>query len=146
MEPKLAKLEAEYRGRVAVVRLNADEAPETVRNLGIFSVPTLIVVSGGREIARRTGAQSLQSLASLFEAAEAGTPPPLVSLPPQDRALRMLAGSAVLLIGLLSGPAWPLVGISALLLFSGVYDRCPVWRALSPRLASLAQRLRSPKR
>lgn len=146
MEPMLAELEAEYQGRVAVVRLNADEEPETVRSLGVLSVPTLIVVSGGREIARRAGAQSLQCLTTLFEAAEAGTPPPNASLLPQERALRLLAASALFLIGLLSGPAWLLVAISALLFFSAVYDRCPIWRALSPRLASLAQRLRPPHR
>ncbi len=141
MAPVLADLEAEYRGRVGVVRLNADEDPDTVRSLGVRGIPTLIVAASGREIARRTGAQSAEALAALFQAAEAGTPPPAAPLLALDRALRVLAASTVFAIGLISGPVWILLAISAVVFFTAVYDRCPVWRAVSPRLASLGRRL-----
>lgn len=142
IEPLLAEMETRYHGRVDLVRLNADDNPDIVRSLGVIAIPTLIVVAAGREIARRTGTQSLASLEALFRAAEAGTPPP-AALRPQDRALRLLAAVAVLLIGLLSGPAWPLVAASVILFFSAVYDRCPIWQALSQRLPSLWRGFRS---
>ena len=54
IEPALRELEQEYQGRVDLVRLNADEDPESARDRGVIGIPTLIAVSaGGEEIARR---------------------------------------------------------------------------------------------
>lgn len=135
LEPVLAELESQYQGRVDVMRLNADDEPERVRDLGVVGIPTLIVFSAGREIGRRTGALSRRDLEALFQAADAGTPAPPARLLPQDRALRLLAAAAVLVIGLVSGPAWILLALAAVLFFTAVYDRCPIWRAISRRFS-----------
>ncbi len=41
IEPLLAELKAQYRGRVDVVHLNADDEPDRVRVLGVVGIPTL---------------------------------------------------------------------------------------------------------
>ncbi len=143
MEPLLAELGAQYQGRVDVMRLNADDEPERVRDLGVVAIPTLIAFAGRREIARRTGALSRRDLEALFHAAEAGTPLAPARLLPQDRALRLLAAAAVLAIGLSTGPAWILVAFSGILFFTAIYDRCPIWRAISRRLSFLRRGPRS---
>lgn len=40
---------------VKVCRLNVDECAELAQVYGILSIPTLIIVDGGKEIARRVG-------------------------------------------------------------------------------------------
>jgi len=146
MAPLIEKLGNDYAGRVDVCKLNADEHPDLVRSLGVRSIPTLIVYRGVEELARRTGAQPQAALAELFQAALEGEAPPLRGLATADRILRLFAGSALLLLGWAAGPSWLLLGVAAVVLFSAVYDRCPVWQALSPRLSRLLDRLAHPAR
>jgi thioredoxin 1 len=55
--------------------------------------------------------------------------------------LRLITSAAILVLGFFTGPSWLLIGVAGLVLFSAVYDRCPIWQALSPRLARLARGL-----
>jgi thioredoxin 2 len=45
-------------GRVLFAKLDTDAAPQTAARFGIRSIPTMIAFSGGREIARQSGAMS----------------------------------------------------------------------------------------
>jgi thioredoxin 2 len=45
-------------GRVLFAKLDTDAAPQTAARFGIRSIPTMIEFSGGREVARQSGAMS----------------------------------------------------------------------------------------
>jgi thioredoxin 2 len=47
---------SDFDGRLKVVTVNVDGAPATAQRLGVQTVPTLVVLQHGRELARRVGA------------------------------------------------------------------------------------------
>ena len=134
IRPTLARLAEEYRGRVDLWELNADEAPELVRGFGIVGIPTLVVFHQGKESGRRTGAQPEPALRELFLAAEQGAAPPARHLAAPDRWLRGGAAAGLAVLGLAKGSTWWLLVAAGLVGFSAVYDRCPIWQAFSPRM------------
>lgn len=137
MEPVLKQAEAEYQGKVDVWRINADESAALLQGLRIYGIPTLLVFRDGQEILRRTGSQSRAELNRLFEAAITGEVPAGKGLSPTERSLRLLVGLGLIIAGWLAGPAWVLMLVGGLVMFSGVYDRCPIWKAVAPRVAKL---------
>lgn len=62
MEPVLDELAAETAGRLLVVSVDVDEAPDVVRRLGVMSFPTLVVLDAGEEQARLIGARGIGRL------------------------------------------------------------------------------------
>jgi thioredoxin 2 len=52
----LEQIARRHAGRVKVVKLNVDEAQRTSARLGVQSIPTLLLVRGGREADRVVGA------------------------------------------------------------------------------------------
>ncbi len=42
-------------GRLLVLKLNTDANPQASSQLGVRGIPTFVVFSGGREVARRSG-------------------------------------------------------------------------------------------
>jgi thioredoxin len=138
--PVVEKLGAEYAGRVDVWKVNADEQPELLRSLRIFGIPTLIVYSKGQEIARHTGAASASLLSSFFESALTGKKPERKGPELSERLLRLGAGLALVGIASLSGYSGTglmLAGLGGLIMFTAVYDRCPIYRMASTRLKEL---------
>lgn len=131
MAPALEQTAREFTGRVELLRMNADDHPELLRDLRIFGIPTLLVVINGKELYRRSGALSANDLRAIFASALAGEKP-APTLRPVDRFLRGGAGMALLVLAF-TIPSQPLVLALAggALLFSAVYDRCPVYRAVS---------------
>ena len=57
MEPMIDELAAQLAGRVRFAKLNVDENPATAARFNVRSIPTLVVVQGGREIDRIVGVQ-----------------------------------------------------------------------------------------
>jgi thioredoxin 2 len=55
--PVVEQLAAEMAGRVRVAKLNVDENPATAARFGVQSIPTMLVLEGGREVERIVGAQ-----------------------------------------------------------------------------------------
>jgi thioredoxin-like negative regulator of GroEL len=51
------ELAAEMAGRVRVAKLNVDENPATTTRFQVRSIPTLLVLKGGREMERIVGVQ-----------------------------------------------------------------------------------------
>lgn len=130
LSPILDRVAHTYTGRVTLLKLNADEQPEAVRALNIFGIPTLLVFHQGRELTRRTGVQSEAQVTALFEAALSGQP--AANTPTSaDRVFRLGTALVLFLMGLATGPAPLLLGVSAAVAFSAVYDRCPVWQRVS---------------
>ena len=64
--PVLEAIAEEYAGRVEVVKLNADENPETMVAYGVMAVPTIILFSGGEVVKQVVGAKSKSALVREF--------------------------------------------------------------------------------
>ena len=54
--PALDEISKEMEGKVKIVKLNVDENPGVASQLGIRSIPTLMVFKGGKQVATKTGA------------------------------------------------------------------------------------------
>lgn len=66
MAPVLDQLAAERRGSVLVTKLDTDKNQATALRFGVRGIPTLIVFSGGKEVAREVGAVPRQRLDALL--------------------------------------------------------------------------------
>jgi len=137
MEPALKSTQEQYHGKVDVWRINADESHELLQKLNIYGIPTTLAFQGEKEILRHTGSQSRMDLAGFFEAALTGKRPAPTGISRGERLLRLLAGFAIIGIGWTAGHSILIMLAGALLVFYGVYDRCPIWRAISPRIAKI---------
>ena len=62
MSPVLDRFAAERRTQLQVGKVNTDENQQLAGQLGIRSIPTLILFKGGKEVARRSGSSDLGSL------------------------------------------------------------------------------------
>ena len=54
--PALDEIATEMQGKVKIVKLNVDENPGVAGKLGIRSIPTLMIFSGGKATAQKVGA------------------------------------------------------------------------------------------
>ena len=67
MAPAVDQLAANYAGRAIVAKVNTDFAQQATRPFGIRGIPTTIVFSGGKEVARQSGAMPYAMLASMLD-------------------------------------------------------------------------------
>ena len=56
MAPQFERASQQLKGRVLFAKVNSDENPQTSRRFAIRSIPTLVRLDDGREVARQTGA------------------------------------------------------------------------------------------
>jgi thioredoxin len=141
--PVMERLGEEYAGRVDLWKVNSDEQPDLLRSLRIYGIPTLIAYHKGQEVGRRTGVASAIVLSSLFESALSGNKPERNEPVLADRFLRLGAGLALVGLAILSGftgAGLLLAGLGAVIMFTAVYDRCPIYWLVSTRLKELFQR------
>ncbi len=68
LAPTLAELADEYGDRVEVVKINADENPQTVRAYGVLSLPTLVVFRDGEPVGALVGARPKTALREALSA------------------------------------------------------------------------------
>lgn len=54
--PALEQLSIDLAGAVRVVKVNVDESPGVSAGLGVQGIPTMVLFSGGSEVARQVGA------------------------------------------------------------------------------------------
>lgn len=143
MSPQIQETAAQFADQVELIKINADESQDVLRALNVWSIPTLMVYADGRLLFRRNGAQSLAVLREIFTAAAAALEPaPAVT--PLQRVLRAVSGAVLAVLGMsqAGGPNAFLLLAGGVLLFSAVYDRCPIYRAVSGRIRDWFQRLR----
>jgi len=62
VSPALAQLATERAGSLKLVKVNVDESPRLQQRFGIQSIPTLMVLRGGKVIARQVGAAPAEAL------------------------------------------------------------------------------------
>ncbi|MBN1148342.1 MAG: thioredoxin [Anaerolineales bacterium] len=143
IEPVLKNVGKRYEEQVDVWKVNADEQPDVLRQLRIYGIPTLIGFNGGQEVARKVGMASQADLGDLFEAALSGEKPASPGLTLIDRILRLAIGLALFMLaytGDFKGIFIFIAALGGVAMFSAVYDRCPVWRTIAPRVKALLGR------
>ena len=67
--PELEKVAARQVGRALVVKVNTDQLSDLGERFGIRSIPTLAVFSGGREVARTSGARPAEEIEQFIASA-----------------------------------------------------------------------------
>jgi thioredoxin 1 len=131
MAPFLEKTEEDFKDRVNLVRINVDENQEIARSMKIIAIPSMIAYKDGKELFRKTGAQSGDSLRSFFSDAVEGVTTRRKEISPISRIFRFLAGMIVFGLGIQNNFNWFLILAGGLLAFWAFYDRCPIYNAFS---------------
>jgi thioredoxin len=67
LAPTIDQLSSEMAGRLKVVKLNIDENPRTADRFGVRSIPTLLVLKGGRVVDRLIGVQPKMEIVRRLE-------------------------------------------------------------------------------
>jgi thioredoxin 1 len=128
-KPVLEKLAREYQEKVEFWPINADDNQELIQELKIYGIPTVLLIQNGEVTGRYTGVQGKDTYRKMFLALANGDD---IQIPisPIDRFLRLGIGTATVLFALQSSTWW-LLPLGLLILFTGVYDRCPIWKAIT---------------
>ena len=134
VKPTVEKLASEYEGRVDVWQINADESQDLLRTLKVYGIPTILGYQDGQEVIRYVGVKPKNEMQSLFDSLSRGQVPTSAGLSNWDRLLRLSAGTLVLILALSNHMHWSILGMGGILLFSAVYDRCPIWKVLTTRI------------
>ena len=64
VSPALEQIATERAGRLKLVKVNTDDAPNLSQRFGIRGIPTLVMLAQGKELARSVGAQPAPALRS----------------------------------------------------------------------------------
>jgi thioredoxin 1 len=140
VKPILEKLSKEYGGRVDLWQINADESHELLQKLGVYGIPTLIVYRNGAEVMRYIGVKPAKAYQSIFETLSTGGVPGPAALGLVDRLLRAGLGLVVAWLAWKFNSNMLLFALSGVFLFSAVYDRCPIWRAITLKFKELTSK------
>lgn len=69
VSPVLERLAGEFAGRLKLVKVDVDDSPGLARRFEALSIPTLVVLQGGRVVARQVGAAPERALRPWIEEA-----------------------------------------------------------------------------
>jgi thioredoxin len=72
LAPILAELEKEYGGKIQVVAVDVDAEQAMAQQYSIRSMPTVVLIRGGREVGRVVGSRSRAFFAGVIDRALAG--------------------------------------------------------------------------
>ena len=131
-KPILEKLAEEYADKVDFMPINADDSREILEHFRILGIPAVLTLRNGVEVGRIMGAHNKENYRTMFEALAEGKDVK-VSRTPFDRMLRLGAAALFVMVGI-STSNWLVAGIGGILAFMGIYDRCPVWKAITGML------------
>ena len=65
--PSVEALAAEYAGKAKVYKVDVDSEGELAMRYGVLGIPSLIVVKGGQEVDRITGAAPKEQIAAMID-------------------------------------------------------------------------------
>ena len=102
-------------------RINVVESTAVARDLGVMSTPTLLAIADGKVIFRTVGRRTRGELQEVFRATASRNH--VSGVGRQDRVLRTGAGLALAAVGAAIGPAWPLVGVGAVVTTWGLASK-----------------------
>lgn len=139
MAPLIKTAGEKYKSDVEVWKINADQNPKLLRALGIRGIPTMIGYRQGAEVFRKTGATNAAGLENLFSAMAEGKQ--VINGPsPLARIFRLVIALVIAVLGVSLGPNYWLLGLAGLAGFWAIYDRCPIYKALKPKLLRIFTR------
>lgn len=72
LSPILADLQAEYAGKVRIVKVDVDDSSDLAQRFGVRSMPTVVLWRDGREVGRFVGSRPRQFVAGVIDRALAG--------------------------------------------------------------------------
>ena len=64
--PVIEEVAAEFDGRAVVGKIDVDEEPALAQRFGVMSVPTLIVLKGGKVVEQAVGARGRADVAAMI--------------------------------------------------------------------------------
>ena len=67
LEPRLERIARQYENRVPVYRIDIDQDMPVAERFGVESIPTILVLRGGTEVARLDGLITDQDLTAAFD-------------------------------------------------------------------------------
>jgi thioredoxin 1 len=128
-KPILEKLAQDFSQKVDFLPINADESREVLEQFHVSGIPTVIAWNNGSVAGRLTGAQNEAVYGAMFGALADGRE---VKIPVStfSRMIRLGAGGLLILIGIYS-TSWLVMMAGGVVTFLGVYDRCPIWGAVT---------------
>ena len=65
--PVIEQIAAQYDGRAIVGKVDVDEEMELAQKFGVMSIPTLIVIKGGKVVETAVGARGKDAVAAMIE-------------------------------------------------------------------------------
>ena len=65
--PAVEEVAEDFAGRAVVGKVDVDEQTELARQFGIMSIPTLIVMKGGKVVEQAVGARGKDDIAAMLE-------------------------------------------------------------------------------
>ena len=128
-KPFLEKLAGEYAGKVEFLPIDADTSRDVLEHFQIIGIPTVITFRKGTVAGRVTGAQNEAAFRAMFESLATGREMK-IPMAAWDRMLRLGTGGLLATYGISNGN-WILTVIGGVIAFLGIYDRCPIWRAIT---------------
>ena len=69
VSPALEQLAGERAGELKLVKVDVDKAPATAQRFSVQAVPTLVIVGGGKVLARQSGAAPVAALRAWLDQA-----------------------------------------------------------------------------
>lgn len=67
LAPVIERLADRFAGRARVAKVNVEDAPGITAEFGVFSIPTLVIIRDGEEVARHMGPLPDTPLARFLE-------------------------------------------------------------------------------
>jgi len=128
-KPVLEKLAREYQDNVSFWAVNSDQNQGLLQELKIYSIPTVLFIQDGKIIARIAGAQREDAYRQMFEALVTGRSMQ-IPISPVNRLLRLGIGTLTVIFAFQTSTWW-LLPLGLMILFTGVYDRCFIWKSIS---------------
>jgi len=64
--PVIEEIAAEFDGRAVVGKIDVDEEPAIAQRFGVMSIPTLIVLKGGKVVEQAVGARGRADVAAMI--------------------------------------------------------------------------------
>ena len=65
--PAVEALAGEYAGKAKVYKVDVDSEGELAMRYGVMSIPTLLIIKGGQEVDRITGAAPKEQIAAMID-------------------------------------------------------------------------------
>lgn len=68
LSPVLESVSEDYEDKVKFVKLDVDEASDIAKDYSVMSIPTLIIIKNGEEVAKTVGALGAEALEEWIDA------------------------------------------------------------------------------